>query len=139
VHDDEQRSQRLQPPVPQEGPLTPAQIRVLVRDAVLDATAPILQRLSDIEHELRALKNAAGPVHRDAPVRLPTADGNFSPANVNTTAVVRSGAGYDLEDAELARAFSGSRRRKQMGWMLALFAVLAVGAAIIGAILSNPR
>jgi hypothetical protein len=139
VYDDAQRSQRPQPPLPQQGPLTPDQIRVLVRDAVLDATAPILQRLSAIEDELRALKNAAGPVHRDASVRLPTAAGNFSPATVNTIAVGRSNAGFDQEDAELARAFSGSRRRKQMGWMLALFAVLALGAAIAGAYLSNPR
>ena len=139
VHDDEQRSQRLQPPSPQEGPLTPDQIRVLVREAVLDATAPILQSLRAIEHELRVVKNAAGPVHRPASVRLPTADGNFSPAIVDAAAFGRSGARYDLEDAELARAFSGSRRRKQMGWMLALFAVLAVGAAIVGAIVSNPR
>jgi hypothetical protein len=139
VNDGEQRSQRLQAPLPQEGPLTPDQIRVLVRDAVLAATAPILQRLHVIEHELRALKNAPGPVQGTASVHLPAADGNFSSATVNTMAIARSNAGYDQEDAELARTFSGSRRRKQMGWMLALFAVLAVGAAITGAILSNSR
>jgi hypothetical protein len=104
---------------------------------VLDATAPILQRLHAIDDELRALKNAAGPVHRDASVRLPTAEGNFSPATVSTIAVGRSNVGFDQEDDELARAFSGSRRRKQMVWTLALFALLALGAAIAGAILSN--
>src|SRR5215831_1067551 len=101
VHDDAQRSQRLQPPLPQEGPLTPDQIRALVHEAVLDATAPILQSLRAIEHELRAVKNAAGPGHRTASVRFPTVDGSFSAATVDTTAVVRSGAGYALEDAEL--------------------------------------
>jgi hypothetical protein len=139
VGDDERRLQRLSPPSPQEAPLTPAQVRVLVRDAVLDATAPILQRLHAIENELRAVKNSAGPVHRTAPVRLPTADGNFSPATLDMTAIASLDSGHDHEDAELARTLSGSRRRKQMGWTLALFAVLAVGAAIAGAILSNAR
>ena len=139
AQDDEQRSQGLPPSLPQEGYLTHDQARVLVRDAVLDATAPILQRLRAIEHELAAVKNATRAMHQTESVRLPTADGNFSSVTLDTTADGLSGVGHDREDAELARAFSGSRRRKQMGLALGLFAMLAVGAAIVGAILSNPR
>jgi hypothetical protein len=134
-------ARRAPPPLPPEAPPTRDEVRAIVRDAVLDATVPILQRLRALEEELRVRGGAL--LHAQA---APMARGSFvdgvavvlPPAAPAVTSTTSFDANL-VDDRELARAFNGGRRRKQMAWMLGLVALLAVASAVIGAIASNMR
>jgi len=129
--------------MPQEAPLTREEVRAIVRDAVLDATVPILQRMRALEEEVRGGGQVSRSLGAAAPRNSamggviisakPSAPGPASSAFVPSTA-------SDLaDDRELAMSFNGNRRRKQMAWILGLLALFAVAAAVIGAVASNMR
>jgi hypothetical protein len=138
---DDELSRRAPPPLPPEQPPTRDEVRAMLRDAVLDATVPILQRLRALEEEIRA-RGSSVP-------RRPTALPASAAANGIAVPVASAAPGTasmparqwhesdGADEREFARAFNGGRRRKQMAWILGLLALLAVASAVIGAIASN--
>ena len=140
---DDELSRRAPPPLPPEQPPTRDEVRAMVRDAVLDATVPVLQRLRALEEEIRG-RGSSVP-------RRPSALPASAAAQGIALAVVAAAPGaasmparpwhesYGADERELAGAFNGGRRRKQIAWALGLLALLAVASAVIGAIASNAR